>query len=169
MKLTVLERLVLPGLLPTEQMNYELIREKRKFLEAMAIGEEEQKTVDLRVCSDWDTKGCPQCGGRDFEVETEPPIEEGKQKIITTRRTCKACDFRGAQGAEGNLVWRDRNEEVDVPIPDVIKKKIISKLKAMDASEPPQLEDRHASLYEKFVLNQQAELDVAIAEGTPLQ
>lgn len=132
MLLTISERLALSGILPP-QGDILTLKDIRKLKEELAISEDDRKEVQF--LNEYE---CPECKTKDvFSV----PVKCGK------------CDvWLRPTGQIGCSNWEFEKE---VPIPDYLKELITATLKKMNDDKT--LEEKHISIYEKFVETEKEE------------
>lgn len=126
MLLTISERFALSVLLPPTG-NILTLKDIRQLKEELAMGEEDRKEVQF-----FNEFKCPQCEVKDV---FPAPVKCGKCDVWMT-----------ATGQVGCTNWEFEKE---VPIPDYLKELLAATLKKMNDDKA--LEEKHVSLFEKFV------------------
>lgn len=128
MLLTISERFALSGILPPTG-DILTLKDLRQLKEELAISEEDRREVQF-----YSEFKCPECEVKD---------------IFPASVKCGKCDmWMKPTGQIGCTNWEFEKE---VPIPDYLKELITIQLKSMNDAAPPTLEDKHISLWDKFV------------------
>jgi len=130
MILTISERFALSSILPLTG-DILTLKDIRQLKEELAIGEEDRKEVQF-----FNEFKCPQCEAKDV---FPAPVKCGKCDVWMT-----------ATGQVGCSNWEFEKE---IPIPDYLVELITVSLKEM--SDTKRLEERHISIYDKFVGKQE--------------
>ena len=130
MLLTVSERFALSGVLPPTG-DILTLKDIRQLKEELAMSEEDRKEVQF-----FTEFKCPQCEATG---------------VFPTLVKCGKCDVW--MTPTGNIGCSNWGFEKEVPIPDYLKELITATLKSMSDAKPPQLEERHISIYDKFCGN----------------
>ena len=149
MKLSVTERLTLSGMLP-EKGSYTSLKLIRVAREALSFTEEEHKLLQFRN---------EEVGGQQ--------LSRWNQMQLINKTTKEAVS--GNQEEVEKLVLSDPNSyemrptvgEVNIKLGEVVTQMIVKDLKALEEKE--ELEDRHFTLFEKFV----APADLKLVESQP--
>lgn len=139
MLLSVMERLIVAGLLPNVE-NYTNLKLLRVARESLSFTEEENKLLNFR------TKEV------DGKVNTI-----WNENHLVAKATQERVD--GDVEAQSKLVIANPENfemvpvvrEVDIELGEVVTNIIIKTLKTLEAATPPELEDKHFTIYEKFV------------------
>lgn len=144
MKLTVMERVTLLQELPPHG-DITSLRIVRELRENLGFSEKERKEIGFREGEDW--TACPSCASADIEKVPQSPQDSANMH-------CRACNHKGLNGL-GRLSWSYMGT-TDIPIGEKATDIIAGVLKALNSKPNPEggqgsLEDRHISLYEKFV------------------
>lgn len=145
MELSVSERLSLLSILPQQGniVTYRLILGLRGML---SLSETEIVKLMPTYCHDI-SKGCPLCGGTEWEDIPFAPMKKCKGE---------GCNFRAGIGQPESMVWRSLDDEGQ-PVSDIADMEFgeagmqlfVETLTMLNAKE--QLNDNTAPLYIKFV------------------
>lgn len=134
MQLNVMERLLLLGILP-KQGDFLTLKILRKLKESLSFSEKELEELSFKQ-----KVACPQCGQ---SMSSPEPV------------TCGTCDE--LMTPTGEVSWKlskDPNKDIHMGN----KAESTCKQALEDLDKKKQLEEKHLSLYEKFVgLGQEAE------------
>ena len=129
MILTISERFALSSVLPPHG-NILTLKDIRQLREELAMSDGDRKAgVQF-----YNELKCPKCGVVD---------------IFPTSVKCGECDvWMRPTGKMGCSNWEFEKE---IPIPEYLIEMITATLKSMNDDTPPTLEERHISIYDKFV------------------
>lgn len=149
MKLSVIERLTLQGMLP-EKGSYTNLKLVRVAREVLSFTDNEHKLLQFRL-----------------ETVNNQQVSRWNQNHLVNKKTGKAVS--GDQEEIEKLIMKDPDSyemrptvgEVNIKLGEVVTQMIIKDLKALEDRE--ELEDKHFTLYEKFV----APADLKLVESQP--
>lgn len=136
MKLSVVERITLSGMLP-EKGSYTNLKLVRVARESLSFTDEEHKLLKFRTeeisgrqRSFWDQNR--------LIDKTTNKVVEGDQEYVTNLVTAKPNDYE----------MRPTVGEIDIKLGEIVTNMVIKMLK--DLEETENLENQHFTLYEKF-------------------
>ncbi|KKM94378.1 hypothetical protein LCGC14_1198890 [marine sediment metagenome] len=140
MLLNVLERLIVMGLLPDKD-NYTNLKLLRVARESLSFTEEENKLLNFRM---------QEVNGKSNTI--------WDQSHLVAKATQERVD--GDVETQTKLVLAKPEDfemvpivgEVDIELGEVVTNIIIKTLKTLEEATPSELEDKHFTVYEKFVL-----------------
>ncbi len=134
MKLSVIERISVQGLLP-DRGTYTNLKLLRVAREALSFTEKENKVLKFRIEGEkthWESNVL-------IDKETKQPIK-GSREIV----------MRIVNNNPDKFEMVPTVDEVDIKLGGVVTKMIAEALRKLETTE--KLEERHFSLYEKFVV-----------------
>ena len=140
MLLSVMERLIVMGLLPVKD-NYTNLKLLRVARESLSFTEEENKLLNFRT-KEVDGKVNTLWSESHLVAKATGDRVEGDVEAQTKLVIAKPEDFEMVP-----IVG-----EVDIKLGEVVTNIIIKTLKTLEEATPSELEDKHFTVYEKFVL-----------------